>query len=131
VVVTFTLLFGAAVAITVFTSAEILLSEAAGSALAGGLAGGFAAVAASGAACGAAGGAAGAGAAGASLAGAAGAAGGFALLLATLLEVSELPLAGLALLFAVEVWSVSELPSLARFRAWRRSEAVFFLDGLA
>lgn len=109
VVVTFTLLFGAAVAITVFTSAEILLSEAAGS------------------------GAAGAGAAGASLAGAAGAAvaGGFALLLATLLELSELPVAGLALVSAVEAGSLSVLPSLARFRAARRSDALFFLDGLA
>jgi hypothetical protein len=113
VVVTFTLLFGAAVAITVFTSAEILLSVATGSALAGGLIGGLAAVAVSGAA---GAGAAGAGAAGASLAGAAGGfAGGLALLLATLLELSEL----------------SEEPSLARLRAARRSAAVFFFDGLA
>ena len=112
-VVTFT--FGAACAITVFTSAEILLSEATGSALAGG----FAAVAASGA------GAAGAGAADASAAGAAGA----ALLLATLLEVSALPVAGLALVFAVEVWSVAE--ALSRLRAARRSAAAFFLADLA
>jgi hypothetical protein len=108
VVVTFTLLFGAAVAITVFTSAEILLSDATGSALAGGVAGGFSAVAVSGAA---GAGAAGAAAAGASLAGAAGGfAGGLGLLLATML---------------------SDALSLERLRAARRSAAVFFLDGLA
>ncbi|HTB68818.1 MAG TPA: hypothetical protein VK727_21535 [Steroidobacteraceae bacterium] len=102
-----------------------MLSEATGSAVSGAAAGGFAAVAVSGAA---GAGVAGAGAAGASLAGAAG---GLALLLATLLELSELPAAGLALVFAVELWSVSEEPSLARLRAARRSEAVFFFDGLA
>jgi hypothetical protein len=122
VVVTFTLLFGAAVAISDFTSAEILLSEATGSAAAG-AAGGFAAVAVSGAA---GAGAAGAGAAGASLAGAAG---GVTLLLATLLALSEL--AGLALVFAFESLLVSESASLARFRAARRSAAAFFLDALA
>jgi hypothetical protein len=103
VVVTFTLLFGAAAAICVFTSLEILLSEfAAGASCAAG-----------------AGVAAGAGDWGASVLATGGGAGGAALaavLLEVLLDVSELPDAGCFVL-ATEFVLLSELLSLERFAA--------------
>jgi hypothetical protein len=101
VVVTFTLLFGAAAAICVFTSLEILLSEfGAGASCAAGAGVGGASVLATG-------GGAGAGVGAAALA---------AVLLEVLLDVSALPDAGLFVL-ATEFELLSELLSLERFAA--------------
>ena len=113
VVVTFTLLFGAAAAICVFTSFEILLSDLPSALPASAVPDG----AAAGAFC-----AAGAGVWGASVlaTGGAGGAGGAAVLAAVLLavvlllEASELPAAG-CLVLATESELVSELLSLECF----------------
>jgi hypothetical protein len=104
VVVTFTLLFGAAAAICVFTSLEILLSEFdAGASCAAGAGVGGASVLATG---GGAGAWAGVGAAAALAA--------VLLTVLVLLDVSALPDAGL-LVLATEFELLSELLSLERF----------------